>query len=117
MKNKRKSIAISNTAFTELQKHCPDCNWSPYLAEIILQTPIQPDLAQIPKPIYSSKGKRKLLQINYQAWLHLKKFEYSFIFEADRDDVPLNDIASLIVIANIRGKVKPEIIEKNETTI
>ena len=101
--NKRKSIAISNKAYDILRQHCPSCNASPMLSEIVEKVNIEPTLAETPKHQYASKGKRKLLQISYEAWKRLKKFEYSFIFEADRDDIPLNDIASLVVVQYYQG--------------
>jgi hypothetical protein len=102
--NKRKSICITSKAYEILRQHCPSCYASPMLSEIIEQTEITPELAAMPKEKYISNGKRKLLQISYQAWKRLIKFQYCFIFEAERDDIHLNDIASLIVVHYYESK-------------
>jgi hypothetical protein len=95
---KRKSICITDKAYQILRQHCPSCYASPMLSDIIEQTAITPQLANIPKYKYTYSGKRKLLQITYSAWKRLIKFQYCFIFEVGRDDIHLNDIASLIVV-------------------
>lgn len=112
--NRRKSIAISNKAYQTVKQFCPNCNISPFISDTILKLPINPDLADTPRHTYQNTGNRKLVQISLDAWKHLKKLEYSFIFEADKDGIPLNDIASIAILTVLIGEPKHEI---HETTV
>lgn len=111
---KRKSIAISNKAYQAIRNYCTNRNIASFISETILKCAIHPELANTPKNTYSSNQKRKLVQISFDAWKHLKKMEYSFIFEANNDQLPLNDIASIALTTVLFGN-KSEI--NNETTI
>ncbi len=98
--NRRKSIAISDVAYELVLNHCSG-NIAPFINETIIKSAINSELANTPQHVYASKKKRKLVQISIDAWKHLKKLEYSFIFEADNDRIPLNDIASIAIITTL----------------
>ncbi|MCS7028133.1 MAG: hypothetical protein NZ519_05150 [Bacteroidia bacterium] len=93
--SKRKSIAITEKAY-QMAKTLGSNSLYSFVSNAILQTPIDPQLANTSINTYKST-KRKLIHISKEAWKHLKKLEYCFIFDADVDTIPLNDIASIII--------------------